>query len=174
MTFVAGQKLRASELNDALDPVADLPLGVVARHRRTTTSSAVTSSTEATAVGILRLGASVKAGRLYRVGCPQFASYGDAVNRAQAVISYTTNGVNPTTTSTLLTQSGVQHDNIGSVEFYPVIGHYTPPSDLTFTATLWLWRPIGTSNIYAYGGTPALDFLIEDMGVDPGSSGTTL
>lgn len=175
MTFVAGQKLRASELNDALDPVGDMPLGVIARHRRTTTSSAITASTSSAAIAILRLATPVKAGRLYRVGCPQAAAYCEvSASRSQFVINYTENGTNPTTTSTQLTQSGSKHPDLGFVDFFPCLGNYVPASDLTLTATLYVWRPSGSGNIFCYGAGPSLDFIVEDMGVDPGSSGTTL
>jgi hypothetical protein len=60
------------------------------------------------------------------------------------------------------------------VDFFPVLGQYVPSSNLTFTATCWVWRPVGSGNIFVYGTAPALDFIIEDMGVDPGSTGTTL
>src|SRR3546814_17140684 len=108
MTFVAGQKVRASELNDASTAVDQ---SIVGRNRRTSDSTPAASI-----VRVLSVIAPVIAGRTYRVVCDGelYSVLGAATSQSE--LRYTTNNTEPTTSSTILGRALVRHAATGRSE----------------------------------------------------------
>lgn len=95
-TFTAGQKLTASTLNSAT-----LPGNLLARHVRTSASSTTTSGT---GIGVIYLDIPVTSGRMYWVGLTTPAHHDSTVttDNVMSKITHTTNGTTPTASSSIL------------------------------------------------------------------------
>lgn len=164
-SFTAGQKLRASDL-------LAFPLGLVARNQRTTTI-ATTASTAGTAQRILSTGGPVVSGRIYRVsfrGAPRCSAV-DAT--AELWLRYTTNGTEPTASSTGLAQCDVELGTADVPETVFLSKLYVPGSDHTFTVTAAFHRAVGSGTVTMdTSSTNPTEIVIEDLGESVSISGT--
>lgn len=171
-----------SRLSDARTPVSHTHTAgqsglVIARGRRTTLSTATSATTSTTAQSVLRVSSvSLTSGRLYRVGIIDFGIAGSvAAAMASFQLTYTTNNTNATVSSSILTLGSM--NCAAATQFYSGIisAVYAPSSSITFSVLFSIWRNQGTGTIQTYGdATWPLDLLIEDIGVDPGDTGTSL
>lgn len=163
-SFTAGQKLRVSDL-------LEFPLGIVARNRRTTTIS-TTANTTGTAQRALSTGGLVYSGRIYRVtfrGAPRCSAV-DAT--AEVWLRYTTDGTEPTASSTGLAQHDVELGTVDVPESMNISVLYVPASDHTFTVTAAFHRAIGAGTVTLdASSTNPTELIIEDLGEDVSVSG---
>lgn len=168
MTFVAGQKLRASELNNALDPVQELPTGMVARNQRTSNSSTYTSIAR-----IISVRAPVVGGRTYKVQFQgeEFPTGGDAVGQTE--MRYTTDDTEPLTSSTIMARALVHHINDGVPDAVAIVGLFHASSDGFLRVVICGTRVIGTATcaMAASASFPAT-LTVEDVGDTIAVSGT--
>jgi len=169
----AVEPLRASKLTqerDALEEVAGA--GIIARHRRTTTSTTTT-----TEVGVVRLDdVPVIGGRLYHIYTSTIQLASSVNNDGLAAnLRFTADGSTPTTSSTVMTSFRDQQVN-ATTGFTGVISIiYAPASDLALSLLLTVARITGTGNAQMSGSaTFPVDLVIEDIGIDPGSTGTNI
>jgi hypothetical protein len=166
MSFAAGQILTAADLN-----LACLPGTLVARHRRTTASTAA-----AAIQGVATLAVPVATSRLYKIQVPQIHANstvsGDVV-RVQ--IHFVLGGAVATGSPVL---PGAQAFFPGLTAGWPA-GALSTSYVATGTGTLNLmittFRQNGTGNVNLFAdGTRCTDLEVWDMGVDPGSSGANI
>jgi hypothetical protein len=167
--LAAGQVLTAATFNMKVRKC-------IARAARTTASTAASAAT-----GVLRLDDKpILAGHTYRITWKaQLAGtvLGDVL---RGEIKYTTDASTPTTTSTGLPGSYADIVNaVGS----STVGHgltittdYTPVTDETLSVLLITERISGTGNVnmQATGGLIVTQMYIDDMGDDPGNTGTDI
>lgn len=163
MTFTAGQKIRASQLNEQ---------GVcVARGRRTTGPGRTTTTTRTSAKKVIEVGASLIAGRCYEVKCPNVGVFSAAAGRIGLQINYTINNTTPGPASTALCFTQVDTPTSDQVIKTDVGDIYVPGSAQTFRAVLSFWAVnAGDYGVFAASDW-ATNLLIVDMGPDPGDSG---
>lgn len=172
MPYFAGQKLRASELNDLTDKDSPLPLGVLMWGNRT--SNSTTTTTE---VGVLRLDDQpVYLGRWYTIGCGNLVLGSSVANDDVAArIRITTDGSTPSTSSTQI--AGIQQRilNTTNLPELPQTTVYVPTADEILSVLLTVARVAGTGNasIISNSSHPINLFII-DMGPAPGDSGTDI
>lgn len=167
--IVAGQTLTASLLNQKVRKC-------VARARRTTNSSATTSTTS---VGVLRLDdIPVRAGVTYRVTYKLTGDTVTATDTLRALIRYTTDTTTPTTSSTLLLGTGgeTSFSSGSSGSTLVVTTDYVPVADESLSLLLCIQHTLGTSAIIAQadGGIFLTEMYVDDMGDDPGNTGTAV
>lgn len=166
--ITAGQTLTASLLNQKL-------LKCVARGRRTSTSSASTG----TDVGVLRVPAPARYGKLYVVMCEVQLDSSVTNDEIRARIRYTTDGSNPSVSSTILPGSMVQtrQADANVPETKTIFAVYPSASDHTATFLLCVGRIAGTGNCTISVDTAngdSLDLSVFDVGDDPGNTGTSI
>lgn len=168
-TYLAGQKLTAGAFNTEIKKI-------LARGRRTTTSSAVTSSTD---IGVLRLDdVSLKASRsvIVRVtGIHADSTVAADVMRMR--LRYTTDGSTPTTSSTILPGSlaYAQIANASWPETRVIEAEHTPAADQTFSVLLCISRTAGTGDCTLFADADhALEMKIIHDGDDVGDTGTDI
>ena len=163
-TFLAGGKVRASQLTQGT---------LLARAQRLTSGTATTATTPATAQKLCELDATLVSGRLYRVSVVDFGIFSTGAANSQIQITYTTDGSTPAVTSTILTTGQVVTPAGSIVISGSLSALYSPGSNQTFKALVSYWCGSGatTVNIFASTAWP-FDLLVEDLGVDPGVSGT--
>lgn len=164
-SFTAGQKLRASDL-------LAFPLGVVARNRRTTTIS-TTASTTGTAQRALSTAAAVTSGRLYRVSIRTALRCSVVDVTAELWLRYTTNGTEPTASSTGLARIDVELGTVDTPEAIYTEVLYAPGTSHTFTVTAAFHRAVGgagTVTLEAMSTDPT-ELKIEDLGESVSTSG---
>lgn len=176
MTYPAAP---VSSVNGRIGAVTGLPEGIVRRGRRTTNS---TSSASTTPVSVQRLAAPVTAGRLYRVSCPLLMVAAAAALSGYALgvhtLRITTDGSNPTATSTLLAQAHTLLATAAAAD-QPTAGFiralYAPTTSHTLTVLQQFYRGQGSAALYIAGNNAyPIDLLVEDLGPDPGATGTNL
>ena len=161
---LAGQKTRASQLTAGT---------VIARAQRLTSGTATTATTAATAQKLCELDASLVSGRLYRICVINFGIFSTAAANAQLQITYTVDGTTPAVTSTLLTTGQVTTPAGSIVISGTLSGLYAPGSNLTIKTLVSYWCNTGATTVNIFGGTAwPFDMVIEDVGADPGVSGT--
>lgn len=169
MAFVAGQRLRASELNAAIVG------GIIARGNRGSVSTGTTATAATSAQGVLRLSCPMLSGRAYKVEALPFGVYCTAAATVGAQLTYTTNGTTPAATSTLLKFGQRQVPTASEVQTLDISGIYVPSSDLTFGVLLSLWRVSGSGTAQMYGAsTWPIELLVTDLGVDTGDVGVDI
>ncbi len=167
-TFLAGQRLTAAALNLATNRL-------MYRGRRVSNSTGTTSE-----IGVLRLdGIAAKAGRLYRIytnnigGDTSVANDGVRLN-----LRMTTDGSTAGTSSTIYTLSQTIVPNISHADYMSVDFTYTPAVDETLSVLLTVARSNGSGTVVATGGAAGapgpIELYVEDMGVDPGDTGTDI
>lgn len=148
----------------------------IARGRRVTNSS---SSTSTTSVGVLRLDDKpVQAGKTIRITWKMTFDCATSTDTVRGHIRYTTDGSTPTTASPLLPGSsgGAHFISTSDVETRNVSTDYTPAGDETLSLLLCIAHMAGTGAMIAQadGTTYTTDMYIDDMGDDPGNSGTSV
>lgn len=166
MTFLAGQKLRASELNAAINAV---DIGIVGRNFRTTNMTGITAITRC-----LSCSAPITAGRTYRISV-----YGEVFGNAgattiQAELRYTTNGVEPSTTDTVMCQNNMTlPSTTGVPESCSMEAIYPSAISGTLFVALTLFRVAGAVTV-AFTGSAVSPTHIEiaDAGPTVAVSGT--
>jgi hypothetical protein len=146
--------------------VTPLPLGVIARGRRGSDNTSIT-----TEQGILRLDdVPIVAGRLYRVSA-QFSVNNQTV-RVIPNLRYTTDGSTPSTSSTLLEEAVFNSTAVSTTGGTArVVGYYTPGSNQTFSVLLTA-QSSGVAVTVFGANDEHCDLVIEDCGVDPGDTGS--
>lgn len=150
--------------------------GVIARGRRTNTSSG--SSADGVDVAVLRVSnVLLRAGRLYKIWTTPLGLDSTSVNdEIAARIRYTTNATNATTASTILPGSNIQtRQTDANVAEHKAI--QAPLTGLDVTASFLLcvrrFAGAGSCAVYVDGVIgDAIDLVIEDVGFDPGDTGT--
>lgn len=165
----AGQLLTATLLNDKLRKR-------VARGRRTTNSSNITSGTY---VSVLRLDdIPLKAGRAYDIIWKAHFTVATATDVLGVLLFYTTDGSTPTTSSSVLPGSSGQVDFASTAQtpVATVIADYNPVVDETLSVLLAANHVVGTSNsnVTANGIGFVTSLYVDDKGDDPGDTGTDL
>jgi hypothetical protein len=166
MTFVAGQKLRASELNDAI------VTGVVGRNIRTTDQTGITT----TEVRTLSTSANVVNGRSYRVWA-QFEAYKSAVDATvvltQHSLRYTTDNTEPTITSTILHRTIFKHDIMATPDSLhcDALFHSAATGVFRVALTSLIAVGSGTATVAASATVPCI-LVIEDAGPTVTATGT--
>lgn len=171
-TYFAGQKLRASELELLLGPDSPLPLGIVARGNRTTSSTTTT-----TEVGVLRLDdVPMYLGRTYKIWTTALLlDTSVAADVASVNLRHTTDGSTPSTSSTILTSAQAPLANATSGNTVNPQIDYTPASDLLFSVLLTVTRVSGTGSVGIVGASTApINLVIEDCGLDQTDTGTDI
>lgn len=166
--FLAGQRLTADALNKAIQKI-------LARGPRTTAGTATTT----TAQGFVRLDdKAILAGHRIRVFAtglhPQSTVAADAI---QVDFYYTTDGSTPTTSSAILDGSEFfcRPTSANSAETNTIAAGYTPVSDETLSVLVAYKRIAGSGNVNLFGSADAqFELIIEDLGTDPGATGTNL
>lgn len=156
--------------------VSARPLGIVRRYRRTTVSSA---STSATLVGVLMTeDLSIVSGRLYRIGYQIHFDSTVADDQCRAELRHTTDGATPTTASAVLVGSGSEAviRTTGTRETRNAETYYAPGVDQTLSLLLAVSRQAGSGNVTAFADASQFvtEIWVEDMGTDPGSSGSDI
>jgi hypothetical protein len=154
------------------------PRGAIARGRRITNTPTVGDGY----VGIVRVNAAIESGRLYRVAVPDFLLLPHAalngVHVVESKFFYTTNGTNATTASPALDQNDAAVPgglSAGLPTHYTHTAYFPAPSTGTLSVCFGMTRAVGGSTFYGLCAAAfPLDLLIEDCGVDPGSTGTNL
>lgn len=152
------------------------PRGIIARHRRTTNSTTTTQTVQTSAQGVCWVGGALLIGRLYRVSAKNVGCYTVAAGRARLQLTYTTNGTTPTAASTVLVTTDETETNPGNkVLNRDLAGLYVPGSNQTIKVLISIWNDniAGTAGTFASATWPT-DLVIEDLGVDPGSTGTNI
>jgi len=163
-TFSAAQKVRASQLSQGT---------VIARAQRLTSGTATTATTAATAQKLCELDANLIAGRVYRVAAINFGVFSTAAAETQLQYTYTTDGTTPLVTSTILTTGQVTTPAGSIVISGSLAGLFEPGSNLTFKVLVSYWCNSGATTVNVFAGTAwPFDLVIEDLGTDPGVSGT--
>jgi len=152
--------------------------GVVARGNRTTTSNA--SSADDDDVPVLRVSnVLLRAGRLYEIWtCPLGLDSSSNNDEIGARIRYTTNATDATDTSTILPGSNIQtRQTDTNVAEHKVIQAVLPGADVTASFLLVVRRIAGVGGAQIFVDATkgdAIDLVIEDIGSDPGDTGTDL
>jgi hypothetical protein len=152
---------------------ASRPRGVLARGRRTTNTTASTG----TETPFLRLDdVPISSGRLIKITAATLMHIVTLDNETSAVIlRYTTDGSTPTTASTILTSEQVRQPEADFGLTNMVIGFYAPAGNETLSVLASIKRVSGTSSHSLLGSaTQPIDLIIEDVGADPGNTGTSL
>ncbi|HSN23607.1 MAG TPA: hypothetical protein VLS45_05485, partial [Methylomicrobium sp.] len=145
---------------------------ILARYRRTTNSSTTTSE-----VGVIRVdGMVLKAGQSIRVKTSSLWFTSATGDEVRAYVRYNTAG-NATTSSTIMPDAccGITIGNISYDETKKIDALFVVPSDATYSLLLTLARPAGAgaAGILA-GSEKVIDLIVESVGMDPGSSGTSI
>jgi len=151
-----------------------MPTGIIARHRRTTSSTGTTSE-----VGVVRLdGIPLKAGRRYRVSTNKLGFNSTVTGDTMVARLRMNTAGNATTSSGIMVGGEAQFEEVdsawhGSDE---VVAYYNPSSDVTASILLTAGRVSGTGTvtILANGSETVIELIVEDLGDDPGSTGVNI
>jgi hypothetical protein len=150
-------------------------LGLIARGRRTSSSSTVTTET-----GVLRVPVgALTEGRAYEISTgPVFAHSSVTGDVVIAQIRYTTDGSNPSTSSTLM--PGTQMNRLVASASYdePVSCSvvYVAAAGDNLVLLVTIQRAAGSGNAYigADGTGKILEVVVKDIGEDTGDVGVDL
>lgn len=165
MAFVAGQRLRASQLNEQGT--------LVARAARTSNTASSTSAV----VGILRLDdVPVIQGRAYEFRATGgLFPLGAGTSRADMTLRYTTDGSTPLITSPILKLTGRQMFVDGFVEPYDNRIIYVPPLNQTISLLACYQSVVYGVAVASYGAANwPTEITIVDLGADPGDTGVDI
>lgn len=151
------------------------PRGVIARYKRTTNPPPTSATTTAAAVKVAELTVALTAGRLYLIRIPQVALFSAtaASSRAQAILTYTTDGSAPSGSSTCVATGQVMLPPSGVVIATNVEGTYTPSTSQTLRVLCSYLCDGNTAQMYCTGDGWPFEMYVEDLGYDPGASGTS-
>lgn len=160
-------------LDARLDTVeADMLTGVVARHRRVSSSGATTANTAATADTLIQLDSvSLLVGRLYSVRCPNIGMFTGLEAVGQIQITYTSDGSPPLVTSTQLAETQVMTPAGGIVVSAQLESFLSVPASATYRFLVSYWGNGEAVAVFGSGAWP-LELIVEDLGTDPGSTGS--
>lgn len=156
----------AADLTALAGDIDPRPLGVIARGRRGSDKTTITSES-----GVLRLDdIPIIAGRLYRVW-GQFSVNNQTV-RVIPTLRYTTDGSTPTTGSTVMEEAVFNSTAVASTGGTArVSGLYTPGSNQTLSVLLTAQSSGAAITVFG-ASNEHCDLIIEDCGIDPGDTGT--
>jgi len=171
-TYFSGQKVRAGEFGDLIDQDSVLPLGIIARGNRTTSSTTTT-----TEVGVERLDdIPVYAGRSYKIWTSPLNLDSSVANDVVlAAVRYTTDGSTPSTSSTVLSAIQERCDDATNGPVLPFCCDYSPAADQLLSVLLSVGRVSGTGSVSIIGSaTRPINLNVEDMGPDPGDTGVDI
>lgn len=146
----------------------------IARARRTTTSSTSSSSTP---VAVLRLDdIPILAGHTYRITWIAKANTTVAGDVTRGIMHFTTDGTVPTSANAQVLGSTASTTEAGTGSTLVCVTDYTPSVDQTYSVLLSIFRNSGTGAVsFASNATTILtQIYIDDMGDDPGNTGTDL
>lgn len=168
VAIAAGQTLTASLLNAKLQKC-------IARGRRTSTSSSSTG----TDVGVLRVPAVCRANKIYVVTCAVALDSSVTNDEIRARIRYTTDGTNPSVSSTILPGSLVstRQTDANVPEDKTILAVYPAATDHTATFLLCVGRIAGSGSCTIAVDTAngaSLDLSVLDLGDDPGNTGVSI
>lgn len=160
MAFTAGQKVRASALNQ---------IGViVGRSQRTTNSTA-----SATIVRVLSVIAPVVAGRSYRVWCDGEIFSTSTACVAQSELRYTTNNTEPATSSTVLGRSLTPTAAGGTPNMCHIEAFFHAVSTGTLRVAVTTTRVVGADTVsWTADATYPMLLVVEDIGDTISTTGT--
>lgn len=171
VAVAAGEVLSAALFNDKVRRR-------VARARRTSDSSASTSTTE---VAVLRLDdIPLRNGRNYRITWTLNFDVATNADSMRGVLRYTIDGNSPTTASAVLPGSAAEVEITDAAVFEHIHCEtdYTPVTggDEPFSVLLTIRHNQGVSSSIAEADTSTFhtQIYIDDMGDDPGNTGTNL
>lgn len=145
---------------------------IVGRARRLSNSSTTTSE-----IGVLRLDdVELLADHVYEIQTSSLLVTSSVANDIVHVkLRYTTDGSTPSTSSTLLTQSGERIEVTASGGYTQAIGTYAPSSDEALSVLLTVARNSGTGNVSInYASVAPIEILVIDLGEDPGDTGVDI
>ena len=172
MTFFSGQRARAADVNDLIDEDSVLPLGIIARGNRTTSSTTTT-----TEVGVLRLDdIPIYTGRTYRIWTTPLQLDTSVANDViRANLRITTDGSTPSTSSTVLTWAQSRADDATNPYTHVISVDYSPAADELLSILLTVARTSGTGNVSILAASTApINLVVEDIGTDPTDTGTDI
>lgn len=169
MAFAAGDVLTAAGLNNAVRKA-------VARANRVSNSTASASTTE---VGVLRLDdIPLLGGHSYRIAWSLNFDVTTNADSMRALLRYTNDSSTPSTASTILPGSGGEAELTDNAiaEHLQVDTSYTPASNELFSCLLTIRHNQGTSVSIAQADASVFhtQIWIDDMGDDPGDTGTDI
>lgn len=163
MPFTAGQKLKASDLNSATGD------GVIARNIRATGITPPGS----TNTRMLSTIATVTSGRSYKVTAKMEAVSTVSGVTSQTELHYTTDGTEPTSSSTIMGRTIWDHRTSGVPDTVIVEGYYHALASGTFRVALTGYRVVGTGDIaFSGAATYPMTLTVEDVGLTVAVSGT--
>ena len=161
-----------SDVTSLVTDLSNKPLGVVGRNRRTT-SIGTTASTSATAQRIISAFASVVNGRTYKLWAHLEIDAGTVPATSQVEMRVTTNGTEPTVSSTQVARALTDHRVASVPDSLDVIGLYPSAFTGTLGVMVAFFRAIGSGTLTNDDTSTSLaEIVIEDMGPTVGTSGT--
>ncbi len=163
MTFTAGQKVRASQLNEQ---------GViVARARRV-----INKTGGATVFGILRLDdIPILQNRAYEVKMVGAIFPASANANADVFMRYTTDGSTPSVSSPTLKQNNVELIRAVFVYAFDTSVIYVPSTDQVLSILITCLSTVGGISISGYAAADwPTEITITDLGFDPGDTGVDI
>lgn len=166
LPWAVGDPVTADGLNDMTNAdTAPVAKGVIARGRRTTSTSTITT----TETGVIRLDSiPVYAGRGYMLMTNNVNIDTSVANDiATATLRISTSG-SATTASTFVNALRTTIDDATNSNILNQVGFYYPASDATLSVLLSLVRTAGTGNIIMFSsGAQFTDLLVVDLGIVP-------
>jgi hypothetical protein len=176
VTIIDGDPVPAQVINDLSAEVAGRSgagLGVLKRGNRTSSSSTTTT----TEIGVLRVDAiSISPGRLYRISTsPLIFNSSVANDLIQAGLRYTTSGTAGTGSTQLTALVDTSYTGSGSQRTKSMVAYLVPAAAAVLSVLLTVVRGGGTGSVSLNATTAyPMDLVVEDMGLDPGNTGTSL
>lgn len=124
-------------------------------------------------------GVSVRAGRIYRIYTNAVGLDTTVANDGIRVnLRMTTDGTTATTASTIYTLAQTVTPNASHADYVMVDFSYSPAADETLSILLTCSRSTGSGTVLVTGGASGfpgpIELFVEDMGEDPGDTGTDL
>lgn len=171
-----------ADVTNLASDLAALPKGIVGRAKRTTAPTPATGTTLATGIIALTTAGTipVTAGRLYKISAPAVAPFGNGTITAVCVwqghFTFTTDGTVPTKASAILLQANAEVVNGGFTTDVPMVATYSPAVTGTLGIALCYFMAVagGGSSVQLSGSASVpLEILVEDIGLDPGTTGQT-
>ena len=161
-----------SDVTSLVTDLSNKPAGVVGRNRRTT-SIGTTASTSATAQRIISAFASVVNGRTYKLWAHLEIDAATVPATSQVEMRVTTNGTEPTVSSTQVARALTDHRVASVPDSLDVIGLYPSAFTGTLGVMVAFFRAIGSGTLTNDDTSTSLaEIVIEDMGPTVGTSGT--
>lgn len=163
----------AQSTDDAITGVVAALPHVVARGTRGTNSSASTGNE----VSVFRFDdIACKVGRVYQITATNMGLAPASDVAAEVPITrwrYTEDGSTPSTSSTELVAYRVGAPSATNAPIFGFTGFYVPASNTTLSLLLTFQRTGGTASITLNAAT-VMQFVLTDIGADPGATGTAL